>query len=131
MSSIEYKDSSLGLTVAFDFAADLLKFSFSESVWFSIARVFLLTIDKLLFTPIKKFVLHVNQFREAIIIEWETSKARIQTGKLIEVTKVYEQKKSEVENLPNLNYEAKEKLIARLDRALDLHMEKIIEYGQV
>jgi hypothetical protein len=127
MASIELKDSSLGLSVGFDFATDLLMLKFSNNIWLSIARVFLYSIDKLILTPIKNIILHVNQFREAIIIEWETSKARIQTGKLIEVTKVYEQKKSEVENL-NLSIEAKQKLIARLDRALDLHMDRIIEY---
>ena len=129
MASIELKEPSLGLSVAFDFATDLLMFKFSNTIWMSIARVFLYSIDKLILTPVKNLILHVNQFRETIIIEWETSKARIQTGKLIEVTKVYEQKKSEVENLPNLSIEAKQKLIARLDRALDLHMDRIIEYG--
>lgn len=128
MSSIEYKDSS-GLSIAFHLSTELLKFNFSDSIWFSIGRMLLKAIDKLFLTPIKEFVVHVMEFRDALIIEGEKSRARIQVGKLIEVTKVYEQSKSDVNNLPNLSSEAKEKLIDRLDRALDQHMEKIIEYS--
>ncbi len=128
MSSIEYKDSS-GFSIAFQVSAELLKFKFSDSIWFSIGRILLKAIDKLFLNPIKEFVVHVMEFRDELIIEGEKSKARIQAGKLIEVTKVYEQRKSDVENLPNLSPEAKQKLISRLDRALDLHMEKIIEIG--
>lgn len=128
MSSIEYKDSS-GFSIAFQLSAELLKFKFSDSIWFSIGRILLKAIDKLFLNPIKEFTVHVMEFRDELIIEGEKSKARIQAGKLIEVTKVYEQRKSDVDNLPNLSAEAKQKLISRLDRALDLHMEKIIEYG--
>ena len=128
MSSIEYKDSS-GLSIAFHLSTELLKFNFSDSVLFSIGRLLLKAIDKLFLTPIKEFVVHVMEFRDALIIEGEKSKARIQTGKLIEVTKVYEHSKRDVENMPNLSSEAKQKLIARLDRALDLHIDKIIEYS--
>jgi len=129
MASIEYKDSSLGLTVSFDFVTDLLQYKFGDSIWFSIARIILKSINRLILTPIKNLILHINQFREAIIIEWETSKARIQSGKLIEVTKVYEQQKNNVEDLPNLSGEAKRKLISNLDKALDQHIERIIEYA--
>jgi hypothetical protein len=128
MSSIEYKDSS-GFSIAFQLSTELLNFKLSDSIWFSIGRILLKAIDKLFLTPVKAFVVHVMEFRDELIIEGEKSKARIQAGKLIEVTKVYEQKKNDVENLLNLSIEAKQKLIARLDRALDLHMEKIIEYG--
>jgi hypothetical protein len=128
MSSIEYKDSS-GLSIAFHFSAELLKFNFSENIWFSIGRLLLKAVDKLFLDPVKGFVVHVMEFRDALIIEGEKSRARIQTGKLIEVTKVYEQAKCEVENLAGLSGEAKQKLIIRLDRMLDLHMDQIIEYG--
>jgi hypothetical protein len=128
MSSIEYKDSS-GFSIAFQVSAELLKFNFSDSIWFSIGRMLLKALDKLFLNPVKELVVHVMEFRDALIIEGEKSKARIHTGKLIEVTKVYEQSKRDVDNLPNLSTEAKEKLIARLDRALDLHMDKIIEFG--
>lgn len=128
MSSIEYKDTS-GFSIAFQLSTELLNFKLSDSIWFSIGRILLKAIDKLFLNPVKAFVVHVMEFRDELIIEGEKSKARIQAGKLIEVTKVYEQRKSDVDNLPNLSIEAKQKLIARLDRALDLHMEKIIEYG--
>ncbi len=128
MSSIEYKDSS-GFSIAFQVSAELLKFNLSDSIWFSIGRMLLKALDKLFLNPVKELVVHVMEFRDSLIIEGEKSKARIHTGKLIEVTKVYEQSKRDVDNLPNLSVEAKEKLIARLDRALDIHMEKIIEFG--
>jgi hypothetical protein len=128
MSSIEYKDSS-GFSIAFQLSTELLNFKLSDSIWFSIGRILLKAIDKLFLNPVKALVVHVMEFRDELIIEGEKSKARIQAGKLIEVTKVYEQSKSDVDNLPNLSAEAKQRLIARLDRALDLHMEKIIEYG--
>ncbi len=126
-SSLSYNDSSLGLTVALDFATDLLQVSFSNNIWLSIARIILKTIDKALLTPVKNLVLHINQFRETIIVQWEASKAKIQAGKLMEVTMVYEQKKSEVDNL-SISDLAKQKLIKRLDVALDAHMDKIIEH---
>lgn len=128
MASLQYKDTSLGLTVAFDFATDLLKVSFSENIWFAIARVVINSIDKIFLTPLRTFIVRVNQFRESIIIEWETSKARIRTGKLIEVTKVYEKGKTDVENLP-LSLGSKQKLIKNLDIMLDKHVNRIIEYG--
>lgn len=128
MASLQYKDTSLGLTVAFDFATDLLKVSFSENIWFAIARVVINSIDKIFLTPLRTFIVRVNQFRESIIIEWETSRARIRTGKLIEVTKVYEKGKADVENLL-LSLESKQKLIKNLDIMLDKHVNQIIEYG--
>lgn len=129
MASIEYKDPSLGLTVGFDFAVGLLHYQFSENIWLSIARVIIKALDKVLLQPIKNFIFHVNQFREDIIIEWEASKARIKARSLVEVAKIYEQEKAKVERESTFSYEAKQKLIARLDRSLDLHMDKIVEYA--
>ncbi|MDP2365690.1 MAG: hypothetical protein Q8M94_18225 [Ignavibacteria bacterium] len=117
-----------GMAIKF-IVPDLIKFNFSESIWLSIARVILKAIDKLFLTPAKEFIVHVMEFRDSLIIEGEISKARIQAGKLIEVTKVYEQSKRDVDNLSNLSIEARQKLVNRLDRALDLHIDKIIEYG--
>ena len=38
------------------------------------------------------------EFREELIVEWEKSKAHVQASKIIEVTRVYEIKKKEVED---------------------------------
>lgn len=128
MASLEYEDKSLGLTVAFNFATDLLKFSFTDSIWFAIARVIIRGIDKILLGSLSSIVFRVIQFRESIVIEWEVSKARIRVGKLIEVTKVYEKGKQDVEGM-SLNLADKQKLIGNLDIMLDKHISHIIEYG--
>jgi hypothetical protein len=128
MATIEYKDPSFGITVAFDIPTSILEFNFSGNIWLSIARCIIKAIDKILLTPVKSLVFQVNRFREDIIVEWEKSKARIKANKLIAVAIVYEQKKLEVEKFC-FTTEAKQKLIARLDRALDMQLEQIIEYS--
>jgi hypothetical protein len=127
-SSLTYKDSSVGLTVAFDFASEILRLNFNDNIWFAIARVLLKGINKAILTPIRHVIFHVNQFRETISIEWEKSKANIRAGKLVEVTKIYEKHKSEVDSL-SLTSEAKQKLIRNLDIMLDKHVAQIIEMG--
>ena len=77
-------------------------------------------------SPVKNLIIHVNQFRESLIVEFEASRARINKAKIIEVTKVYEQGKTDVESMP-LSFQAKQKLIERLDKALDIQVDKIIE----
>lgn len=128
MSSLEYRDTSWGLTVAFDFATDLLRFNFTDSIWFAIARVIITSLDKVFLTPLRSIIVRVIQFRESIVIEWAASRARIRVGQLIEVTKVYEKGKKDVEGLP-LSPESKQKLIGNLDAMLDKHIREILEYA--
>lgn len=132
MSSIEYKDSSLGLTVGLEFATNLVRFQFSDNIWFSIARVIVKAIDKVLLEPIKNLVLHVVQIGEMISIAWENSKARIRVGKIMEVSKTYEDAIYSITNGSRMSYLSQEKkasLIHTLEQAKENQLSKIIEYG--
>lgn len=130
MSSIEleYKDEALGLSVVFDFATEVIRFGLSNNIWFTIARLIIKTIDKLFLQPGKKIFVRVMEFREELILEWVKSEARIQAGKLIEITRVYEQKKEEVENDTCFSTEVKVRLKTLLDRDLEMRLAQIMVY---
>ena len=128
MPIFQLSDVSLGVTVAFDFASKLTKFRFNDSIWLSIARVIIKALDILIISPIKNIVLRIWEIRDEIIIAWEKSKARVQAQKLVEVTYIYEEKKKEVQDSQDFSQEAKQKLIANLDRALDSQVDKIIQF---
>jgi len=127
MASIEYKDSSLGLTIAFDLAPQVLSLNITSSVWYAVARVIIESIN-LLLGPVKKLIFRVKQVRKDIIVEWEKSKACIRAEKLMAITLIYESEKARVETL-SLSMAAKQKLIANLDKMLDKHVQEIIEVG--
>lgn len=128
MASLEYKDQSLGLTVAFNLATDLLSFNLSQNIWLTIARVFLNTIGKII-EPVKRFVFEVYQLGETIIVQLEASKARINKNKIIAVAREYEKGIEEVENDPAFSPARKAMLVARLNTALDDHVNRIMAIG--
>lgn len=126
MSTLKYEHTS-GLSLAFEFTNDILKFNFSEGIWFSIARILIKVLEKLILEPVKQLVFRVKQFHDEIIIESTVSKSRIRATTLVEITKVYEDKKREVDSIVGLSDEAKQKLINNLNIALDIDMANVIE----
>lgn len=129
MGLLEYKVSSLNTTFNYS-TADLFS-DISNSIWNSIARVIFSSIHRLYKTLPKNLVFNVSQSQGYVVIESETSAIRIQKAKLIEVIKIYEQSKSEVEAMAGLSFEAKQRLIERIEVALDMHMDKILKYDNL
>jgi hypothetical protein len=122
----EYKVPFLEATFNYS-TADLFS-SIGNSIWDSIARVIISSADKLYKTSPRNLTFHVRQLQGYVIIESESSVIRIQKEKLKEIIKVYEQSKIEAEAMSELSLEARQKLIARIDAALDTHLDKIITY---
>jgi hypothetical protein len=125
MATLEYKDQSLGLSVALNLATDLLSLNFSQNIWMTVVRVFLNTVGKII-EPAKKFFFEVYEFGETIIVQLEASKARINKKKMIAVAREYEIGIEEVENDPVFSPARKAMLIARLNTALENHLDRLV-----
>ncbi len=129
MGSSEYKVLSLDTTFNYS-TADLFS-DIGNSIWDSIARVIMSSIGKLYETLPKNLIFNVSQSQGYVVIESESSAIRIQKEKLIEVVKIYERSKKEVEEMPNLSFSAKQRLIEKLDVALDTHIGLILNYNNL
>lgn len=113
-------------TIKLELKVSLSALDIGIDVWVKVAKHVLAALK----APVNTIVIGYNKVHELIEIEAEKSRARIRKTKLIEVAKIYEEGKREVQRpgWPG-SEQAKQRLLAALDRSLDEHLERIIQYG--
>lgn len=114
-----------GPTVKFELSVSLASLNIVTDVWIKVAQKIL----SVLTADVGKMFASLDELRREIIIAIADSRARIRVGKLIAVAKVYEEAKIEIRNVIWTDEDGKQRLIERIDRLMDIHLEEIIQYS--